>query len=274
MNEAKDPNMWVLETPAPEANVRLHYGSEDLHFGDLRLPDGNGSHPVVIVIHGGFWRAKYDLAYFGHACADLTARGIATWNIEYRRIGNMGGGWPGTLQDVGRAADYLTTLAPRYNLDLNRVVALGHSAGGHLALWLAARARLAKNNPLHTSDPLRLRAAVSLAGVTNLRQGWELGLSNNVVEEFMGGAPDKFPERYAAASPQELLPLGVPQVLIHGTLDENVPFLLSEGYYRQASALGDPVELVTLPGAAHFEVVNPRATQWAQVVAAIEKFTS
>src|SRR5579872_5792979 len=132
---------YVLETAAPRADARLRYGPDPLHFGDLRLPGGTGPHPVVVMVHGGFWRARFNLEYAGHLCAALAALGIATWNVEYRRLGDTGGGWPGTLLDVAAAADHLRTLAAPYHLDLSRVVAMGHSAGGHLALWLAARRR-------------------------------------------------------------------------------------------------------------------------------------
>src|SRR5579875_2539599 len=133
----------ILFTPAPTADERIFYGDDDeVQFGDLRLPSGPGPHPVVMTIHGGFWRAAFDLQYMGLICNALRGAGIATWNVEYRRVGQPGGGWPGTFRDVARAADHLRALAPRYSLDLARVVALGHSAGGHLALWLAARPRI------------------------------------------------------------------------------------------------------------------------------------
>ncbi len=254
--------LWMFDTPAPPATARLSYGPQPLHFGDLRLPDGPGPHPVVIVIHGGFWRAKYDLEHTGHLAAALTAQGYATWNIEYRRIGHPAGGWPGTFQDVALATDYLRSLASDYSLDLSRVITLGHSAGGHLALWLASRTRLTPNSPLATAEPLPLRAAVSLAGVSDLHQGYELNLSNGVVADFLGGSPAQVPERYAAASPAELLPLGLPQLLIHGSDDENVPFSISQSYYERASLLGDHVTLVPLPGAKHFEVIDPRSAEW------------
>ena len=218
----------ILELPAPPADKRLPYRSDPLQFGDLRLPPGPGPHPVVIVIHGGFWRAAYDLEHIGHLCAALTRAGVATWSLEYRRLGNPGGGWPGTLLDVGNGADYLRTLAPTYRLDLTKVVAIGHSAGGHLALWLAARRRLPPGSALYTADPPPLRGVVSLAGVADLRRAWELRLSSNVAATFLGGAPDEVPDRYKLASPIELLPLGVPQRLIHGAKDAIVPLEISQ----------------------------------------------
>jgi acetyl esterase/lipase len=224
---------------------RIHYGSDQFQFADLRLPAGNGPHPVLIVIHGGFWRAKYDLEYIAPTCEAFTAGGVATWNIEYRRIGHPGGGWHGTLDDVAAAQDYLQSVAPRFHLDINRVTAIGHSAGGHLALWLGSRKRA-------------LKGAIALAGVVDLRRAWELGLSNNVVRDFLGGSPEEVPDRYQFASPIERLPLGIPQKLFHGTKDPNVPHEISERYVRTAHLRGDDAELITLDDVGHFELVDPR----------------
>lgn len=263
------PSRDILELPPPAADLRLAYGPEPLHFGDLRLPAGPGPHPVVIVVHGGFWRAAYALDYFGHACAALTAAGVATWNIEYRRIGDPGGAWPGTFLDVAAAADHLRALARDYPLDLDRAIAIGHSAGGHLALWLAGRPRIAPDSPLHRADPLPLRAAVSLGGVADLHRAWELRLGDGVVRDLLGGTPGEVPGRYAAASPAALLPLGVPQILIHGEQDQPVPFHTIVDYHAAARASGDAADLLALPDTGHFEVVDPRSAQWAQVGAAI-----
>jgi acetyl esterase/lipase len=260
-------DLWIFNTPAPAAGARLPYGPGQFQFGDLRLPkNGVGPYPVVIVIHGGFWRARFDLEFMGHFCQALTDLGFATWSIEYRRIGNEGGGWPGTLQDAGKAADYLREIAPVYQLDLGRVIAMGHSAGGHLALWLAGRPQIPAPDPMYNPNPLPLKGAISLAGVTNLRQGYELKLSNNVVASLMGGAPEQYPERYNGSSPYELLPFSTPQVLIHGTNDEEVPLILSQEYYKKATQAGDPVKLVPLPGAGHFELIDPKSKEWAVIV--------
>jgi acetyl esterase/lipase len=194
---------------------------------------------------------------------------VATWTIEYRRIGDPGGGWPGTLADVAAAADHLRAIAPAYNLDLDRVTTVGHSAGGHLALWLAARARLPAGHALAAPDPLPVRRAVGLAAVSDLRMCWELRLSNGVVGEFLGGSPDTVPARYAVASPAALLPLGVPQVLIHGTEDDSVPFAMSAVYRDTAVAAHDPVTLIPLPGLEHFALIDPESAAWPVVRAAV-----
>jgi acetyl esterase/lipase len=252
----------ILDMPAPPADARLHYGPDPLQFGDLRLPQGAGPHPVAIVLHGGFWRARYTLEYAGHLCAALTRAGFATWNLEYRRIGNPGGGWPATFLDAALGADYLRTLAKKYPLDLKNVISLGHSAGGHLALWLAARHRIPPGDTLASADPIALRGAVPLAGVVDLRRGWELRLSDGAVGELMGGPPDKLPQRYHAGSPIELVPLGVRVRLLHGTEDSVVPIEISNGYQKAASRAGDDARLVVLPGADHFAAVDPRSEHW------------
>ena len=231
---------------------RIPYGSGEFQFAELRIPETAGPHPIAIVIHGGFWRALYGLDYIGPACDALTAAGMATWNIEYRRIGQAGGGWPGTFEDVSHAADHLQSIAAEFNLDLNRVIAMGHSAGGHLALWLATRKKW-------------LRGVISLAGVADLRRAFELKLSNTVVADFLGGSPDEVPDRYKFASPIEQLPLGLPQKLFHGTLDDSVPYEISRRYVQAAKIPGDDVELITLENAGHFELVDPRTKEFGLV---------
>ena len=265
------PSRDILELPPPPADERLPDGEDPLQFGDLRLPGGPGPHPLVIFVHGGFWRAEYALDYFGHACAALAAEGIATWNIEYRRIGNPGGAWPGTFLDVANAADHARVLAEDYALDTDRIIAVGHSAGGHLALWLAGRNRIPEGNVLYTDNPLHLRAAISLGGVADLRQAWELGLGEGVARELLGGTPEEYPERFAATSPADLLPLGVRQILIHGELDVPVPYATCRGYAARAAASGDEVTFIGLPDTGHFEIVDPRAALWRHVRDAINE---
>jgi len=244
----------ILQLPPQPPGDRIQYGTDPLQFGELRVPGGNGPYPVAIVIHGGFWRAAYDLDYISHLCVALNEAGIATWSLEYRRIGNSGGGFPGTLDDIAAGANYLGKLPASYHLDLNRVVVVGHSAGGQLALWLAGQ----KNS-------IKLQGIVSLAGVSDLRRAYELKLSNTVVADFLGGSPDTVPDRYKIVSPIELLPLGVPQRLIHGTLDSNVPFEISKSYVAAAKSRGDDAELIPLEGAHHFELIDPRTKEFETV---------
>jgi len=259
--------------------IRLVYGPETLQFGDLYLPAGSGPHPTVILIHGGYWRARYGLNLMTGLAEDLTARGFAAWNIEYRRVGNPGGGWPGTFLDVARATDYLHIVESTYDLDLERVVPIGHSAGGHLAFWLAARPRISVEDPLAGTSinggqahngPLIPRGAISLAGVLDLMLAWQLHLSNDAVVDLLGGTPSEVPERYPSASPAALLPLGIPQVLIHGTEDPNVPLEVSQAYAAAAKTANDQVTLIVLPGIDHFDVINARSAAWAKTIEALQ----
>lgn len=259
----------ILDRTPPGGATRIAYGPEPQQFGDLRLPDGDGPHPVVIGVHGGYWRARYDLVHFGHACAALTAAGFATWNIEYSRTSETAIGWPGAFSDVGAAADYLRILAPQYNLALHKTSSVGHSAGGHLAFWLASRHRIPQDSPIYTPDPLPLAAAVSLAGVVDLRRAWSLGLSDNATGRLIGGSPAEYPERYAAASPYDLLPLGVRQFLLHGTADTTAPLELSERYEQRAVAHGDSATLLTMPDVNHFELIDPDSTAWPTVLSIV-----
>lgn len=257
----------IEKFPAPPADHRIAYGDGPLQFGDLRLPPGRGSHPVVIVIHGGCWYSEYDLKHVAAFSAALTQMGVATWSVEYRRIGDSGGGWPGTFEDVARGTDFLRVLARAYPLDLRRVVVVGHSAGGQLALWLAARRGLPKDSPLHSPDPLPLRGVVSLAGITDLRgYGSRCG---NAVTKLLGGSAEEVPLRYRQTSPIELLPLRVKQRLIHGLLDKIVPPEQSGEYEAAAGRRGDDVRLFTVREAGHFDLIVPQATAWPAVQEAI-----
>jgi acetyl esterase/lipase len=261
------------QLPAGEPDRRIAYGNDPSQFGDLRVPAGPGPHPVVVLVHGGCFKAAYatnrDLAAMADA---LRNDGIATWNIEYRRLGEAGAGWPGTYLDVARAVDHLRHLAAPHRLDLRRVVIVGHSAGGHLALWSAARSRVPAGNPVHTPDPLPLRGAVNLAGPVDMSAniaGYEGLCRDTVITNLLGGTPSTVPERYAAASPIRLLPLGVPHVLVAGDREDFVPRPLMETYVTAAAAAGDAVRLVVLPNADHFQIASPLSATWRPVAAII-----
>ena len=181
----------ILSLPAPKADARMAYGSDQNQFVDLRIPQSKGPHPLAICIHGGYWRARYDLEYLGHLCAALTATGLATANVEYRRVGNPGGGWPGTFSDIRCAYQFVMQKAQQYHFDAQHVIVLGHSAGAQLALCLAA----------HEAG---LAGAISLAGVIDLQRAYELHLSNNAVVEFLGGTPREVADHYREADPMKL----------------------------------------------------------------------
>jgi acetyl esterase/lipase len=261
----------IEKLPAPAADSRIAYGDEASQFGELRLPRDVSSQkqrlPVVVVIHGGCWYAEYDLRHLSNFSDALTRAGAATWTLEYRRIGEAGGGWPGTFQDAARGLDHLRVLAATHPLDLERVVVVGHSAGGQLALWLAARGQLPKESLLYTPDPLRVRGVVSLAGITDL-QAFGRGC-NDAAVKLVGGTAREAAERYAQVSPVKLLPLGVPQHLIHGALDSIVPVKLAHDYEAAAKARGDTVTLTTLERAGHFDLISTRSDAWPTVERAV-----
>ena len=264
-------DLGSLPSRAPDR--RVAYGEDSSQFGELRLPIGSGPHPVVVLIHGGCFKAAYatarDLAPMGDALKD---GGIATWNVEYRRLGQPGSGWPGTYLDIGRAVDHIRALTREYPLDLGRIVIVGHSAGGHLAMWAAARSRIPAASPLYATDPLPVRGVIDLAGPVDLTAnipGYEALCRDSVVTSLLGGTPTTVPERYAQASPIKLLPLGIPQVLILGTHEDFVPLPLAEAYAAAATAVGDSVRLLVIPGVGHFETASPRASTWPLVESAI-----
>jgi acetyl esterase/lipase len=220
---------------------------------------------VVVVIHGGCWLAAYDLEHIGPLAGRITELGFATWSLEYRRIGDPGGGWPGTFSDIADGIDHLKQLAERHRLDLNRIITLGHSAGGHLALWAAGRRKLPADSPLHRERPLPLQGVVSLAGIGDLSRLEHQPGCGETVLRLMGGAPDQVPERYRQGSPRELLPLGIRQILIQGDRDPIVTPAGAEAYRDDAIELGDPCRLVVLPDAGHFEAVIPTSPAWPAI---------
>jgi acetyl esterase/lipase len=259
----------ALAMPQPAPDHRIEYGPDPLQLGELRLPAGSGRFPVAIIIHGGCWLSAYDLGYMSSLAAALTKEGVATWSLEYRRVGDDGGGWPGTFVDVALGADHLTQLADRFPLDLGRVVVIGHSAGGHLALWLAARPRLATTSPLYQTGALQVRGVVSLAGIPDLAAYSADEGCGASVPMLLGGQPETVGERLRQASPVELLPLGVEQRLLTGSNDTTVPPALARTYAESAKAAGDTVEVVEIPGAGHFELVAPESQAWQTVRKAV-----
>lgn len=254
----------VVQMPSPEADKRIWYGSDPLQFGDLRLPEGEGPFPVAVLVHGGCWLSQYDLEHLGPLAQAFTDQGIATWTLEYRRVGNEGGGWPGTFLDAADGTDYVTVLSQQYPLDLERVIAIGHSAGGHLALWLAGRSRLGAESPLYRPRPLALKGVLALAAAADLELVFERQSCDQVVEKLLGGSPEEVPDRYAQGSPRNLLPFGIPQILLTGVHDQSWK-PVADSYYQAAAASGDPVEKIDAPEAAHFEIIVPDTSSWPLV---------
>jgi acetyl esterase/lipase len=255
---------------APPPDHRIQYGPGPLQFGNLRLPKRTGPHPVVLFIHGGCWLSQYDIAHVAALEQAMTDSGLAVWSIEYRRIGDEGGGWPGTFTDIARGADYLRVLAPQYALDLRRVVAVGHSAGGQFALWLAARRKIPATSELHVADPLTVRGVFALAPAPDLDALHASGACGNVIDRLMGGSPADHPDRYAAGSPMRLAPIGLPQLLVVGAHDQSWgPG--GRAYLARARAAGDTaVQLVDAPESGHFEMIAPATTTWPLVIGSLK----
>jgi len=245
--------------------VRIVYGPDDSQFGELYLPAGGDKPtPVVVVIHGGYWHAQYGLDLGAPLAADLAAHGVAAWNIEYRRIEN-GGRWPATFDDVATATDALVGPvqdAAHGRLDLAQVRAVGHSAGGHLAVWLAGRHTLTAGAP-GSGPRVRVQRVVSQAGVLDLLAAERDGLGDGSAAELMGTSSNKDKQRYLLASPQQQLPIGVPVTCVHGDADTTVPPSQSADYVSAAQAVGDHATLIRVAGADHFALIDPTTRAWA-----------
>ncbi len=239
----RDSHDILTDPPPPAADARLAYGPEPLQFGDLRVFAAESPFPLALVLHGGYWQAVYNLIHMGHMCRALAAAGIANWNVEYRSVGVPGGAWPAARDDLELALAYLDRLPVEHD----RVVLVGHSAGGQLALWAAKHARL---------------PVVALAPVSDV--------ADSIARRGPDSAPARYmaPEHFADGSPIELLPLGVPQIVIHGTDDDSVPYEMSERYVEAAAG---EAELVTLPGTGHFELIDPLVPQFAETLAAVRR---
>ncbi|WP_241654827.1 alpha/beta hydrolase family protein [Sporolactobacillus shoreae] len=239
----------------------------------MRIPESSERCPVVVTIHGGFWKSKYGLEEIDRLDEDLVRRGYATWNIEYRRVGENGGGWAGTFHDVVDAVNHLSQIDEHFPLDLSRVVILGHSAGGHLALWMASRISKIQRDEMGSPLLIPIQGVISLAGVSDLQKMWKIHVKKGIsspVASFIGGTPKEVPDRYRLASPIELLPLNIEQILVHGDLDCDVPVELSVEYHRRAIELGDKVNLVVIPGAEHFKIIDPLSSAWGSVTDSLE----
>lgn len=271
----------LANAPVPPGVQRIAWGSEPLQFGELRLPEGPGPHPVAIVVHGGCWAARLEglderaiaIDNMRPLAAALAAAGIATWNIEYRRLGHAGGGWPGTFRDVARAADFLRTLAREHPLDLGRVVSIGHSAGGHLALWLAARAAIPPDSELYEAAPLPLAGAVSLDGPADLAAMIPLQQTicrTPVITDLLGGSPEERPERYRAAAPIEMLERSQSFEFLAGRMFA----AQAESFATRARTHGADVRITVLANAGHFVFIDPESAVWPQVLQGVQRLLS
>jgi acetyl esterase/lipase len=276
------PQTDILTRPSRRPDQVLLYGPREDQVADLRLPHagvggtaagpGAPGRPLVIFLHGGFWRGAIDCRHAGPLGDALAAVGFVVCIPEYRRTGQPGGGWPGTFDDIALAVDALPeivaqTVGPL--VDVSRVVVAGHSAGGHLALWSAGRVRLPAGSGWHAARP-PAPGIVSLAGVCDLAACYRLGLDGDAAGDLMGGGPDDFPSRYAAADPMGLVPTGTVLRLVHGTEDQRVPIEQSPAYTARALAAGDDAHCDVLDGTGHFEVIDPLSSAWPSVRAAFQ----
>ncbi len=270
----REPVAWseIAALPMPPAPFRATYGPDSLHFGELRLPatpPPTGGYPIAVIIHGGCWQAAYAVDHIAHVAAALTRDGVATWAIEYRRVGDPGGGWPGTFDDVTRGVAHVAALAATHRLDLTRRVLVGHSAGGQLAIRAAGAPPLLAAGPSVPALP-PLRGVVALAPITDLRSyGAARGSCNVAVPLLLGGSPVDVPERYAAVSPAELPVPAVPLRLIHGSRDPIVPVAQSTLFAARGRAAGGDVQVAIVDGAGHFDLIAPFAPAWTAVRQAV-----
>lgn len=256
----------LLSRPRPTADARVAYGEDPNQFADLWLPTGAGPHPVVVLIHGGCWSATVaDLSIMDWAADDLRRRGLAVWNIEYRRLGQAGGGYPGTYQDVAAAFGELVAEGPARGLAPGPYVVAGHSAGGHLALWAAGRKTLPAHSPLRGGAPLPIKAVVDIAGIANLETDTDTACGAEPTAAMAG--PER-PGRYTETSPAHMLPLGIPTVVIHGAQDTTVAPPIGDAYAKRARAAGDKVDVLSPPG-GHVEEIAPGAEAWEAAAATI-----
>jgi acetyl esterase/lipase len=271
----------VLTRPAAPPDITLRYASGPDHVVDVRLPAAaEGARvPLILLLHGGFWRAEFDRVHLGPLAVALAGAGYAVCTPEFRRTGQPDGGWPGTFDDVARVVDALPRLASEVRQaelpgravpDPDRVVLAGHSAGGHLALWAAGRHRLPADSPWHASASPSHLGVVALAPVSDLVMCHRENLDHGAVDALLGGSPERYPERYALTDPAQLIPLGLPVRLVHGTRDDRVPGQISRSYIEHAVAAGDDVVLDELPGYGHFELIDPLTGAWPTVLAAFQ----
>lgn len=263
------PLTWpdLTKRARPTADDTIAYGADQMHKVDVWVPNGPGPHKTVLMVHGGCWQTSIaDRSLMDWIAADLRDHGYAVWNIDYRGVDRSGGGYPGTFQDAAAATDALTAHAARFNLDTRRIVAIGHSAGGHLALWLAGRRKLPAGSPLTSADPLKIAHVISLGGLPDLEAtaaSPDNGCGTEVIAKLVGTPSGSGPS-YADTSVPRLLPLGVPQELINGREDKIIPYRMATEYLTTAKAKGERVTLHTVPNTGHVELIAPDAPAWAK----------
>lgn len=262
----------IRSRPSPGPDKKIFYGKDPLQYGEFRVPEGKGPHPLAILLHGGCWLSEGDLKLMNPVADVLKKRGIATWNLEYRPVDKPGGAWPGIFLDVASGIDYVRKLKKPYNLNIDHVVLIGHSAGGHLALWAGIRNKLPKSSPLYRTDPLKISGVLCLGGVTDMAEAMkrvEKVCGVNAVGLLLGGTPESFPERYRIASPIEMLPSGVREIHVLGSNDPVIWPEYGCQYVIAAKSKGQNVGLMILPEASHYELIAPWTKGWPMIESAM-----
>lgn len=271
---ANGPVEWreIIEQPQPEPGLRVDYDDDASQFGELYLPEGEGPFPVAVLIHGGCWRVEYGLDHVAPLADDLRAAGVAVWSLEYRRLGEAGGGFPGTFDDMVAGFGHLEKLADAHPLDLDQVALVGHSAGGHLALWLAARQNLPADHRWRTDLSSGLRGVVALSAISDLARYAEGdGACNRSAAELLGEDESRREDRIALVSPDRLLPPAVPVHLVHGRADAIVPVNQSVVHAAHISAGGGEASRYIIERAGHFDLIAPFASAWTEARSVILK---
>ena len=262
----------VLKLENAKPDHHIPFGTDSLQYGELWLPGSEDAHTSVIMIHGGCWLAMYPGVELMNAMAeDLSSRGFAVWNIDYRRIGHPGGGYPGTFLDVANGADEFIRIAETFNLPKDRIIAAGHSAGGHLATWLALRPQLSTESELYTENPIHIDAVVSLAGINDLERYAHYGASpcgKDTIEQLIDAENRESP--YHDTSPSEMLPLRVPLVEISAAFDSPVPPFFGYHFVNDVLQTGGDAELILLQDAGHYEMIYPPSREWNTVLEVLE----
>jgi acetyl esterase/lipase len=250
----------LAEFPTPVAEYVIPYGHERLQIAELRLPEGPGPYPTMMLIHGGCWLSQFDLMHMRSLAAAFTREGFATWLIEYRRVGDEGGGWPGTFEDVAMAGEFLKEIKTAYNLDMNRFIVAGHSAGGHLALWYANRPEQFKRHL--DAEP---KGVLALAPAADLAYLYEKEVCGHVIDKLMHGGPADKAKEYQLASGMDRMPVNTPQHIILGLWDDSwTP--VGFRYVTEAVKAHAPIEVTIARDSGHFEMIDPRSSTWPMVL--------
>lgn len=250
--------------------IRIAYGKNEFQFAELRLPETEGLKPVAIVVHGGCYLSKHSFDYMNELSDAITDIGFATWNLEYRRVGNPGGGWPLTFLDVADGTDHLRHIAEKYTLNLDQTIVVGHSSGGQLGIWLAGRDKISSTSELYRPAPLPIQTSVALAPVADIARRYRQENCDNSAEKLMGGSPGSQKERYKQVSPVEMLPINANQIVLLGEQDTQTRKEETSEYMDKAKATGSHAEFLWLKNSNHFTFLKPEEPAGQEVLRVIK----